>query len=264
MRLHLISSGNVVLRDPWNFRQLDILVDPQDERRLARSLARIGRREDQEHVRVAPALLRFLSGFAGDSSWETCFENMIDSARASGWIDELGEIRAHLTTNSEVRQVSASEFKAAMRMLPAGISAITTGTGDTMNGVLVSSLTSISADPPLVGFFLHQDSSCYAVLVETQSFVANILGEQHGEVMACFTEQPQGPRRFSAGHWFSGLNALPVLSNAVASLECEITFTQLIGTHWIVVGRIIQSTARDAPAVVHYRASTHRLEKAIP
>jgi len=48
--------------------------------------------------------------------------------------------------------VSAEDFKAAMRALPAGIAAITTAFNSDVAGMIVSSLTSVSADPPMIGF----------------------------------------------------------------------------------------------------------------
>lgn len=259
MRLHLTSSGNVAMRDPLEFRRLDVLVDPQSEDRLARSIARIGRRDDPQHVRLAPAVLRFLSGHAGEPVWEAAFAKMLDGAARAGWVDERGEVRAHITPNEAEEVVTVDEFRAAMRALPAGISVITTGTGEAVSGIVVSSLTSISAEPPLVGFFINQTSSCYPVLLQSGHFVANVIGEGHSDVMTAFLKRPQGPERFTVGQWREGFASLPVLTDALASLECEIVFTQPIGTHRMVVGKIRRSTCGTVNPVVHFNAVTHRL-----
>ena len=88
MRIHLTSSGNVAMRDPTDFRRLDVLVDAQSEDRLARSVARIGRRGDDRHVWIASAVLRFLSHHAGEPLWETGFGKMLEFAAKAGWVDE--------------------------------------------------------------------------------------------------------------------------------------------------------------------------------
>ena len=261
MRIHLTGSGNVALRDPADFRRLDVLVDPQTAERLERSIARIGRREDAGHVRIAPAVLRFLSGHAGEADWESGFAAMLAYASRSGWIDARGEVRAHLVPNEDAEPVSVDVFKAAMRALPAGISVITTGTGEAASGIVVSSLTSISADPPLVGFFINETASCRSVLLRSGRFVANVIGEAHAEVMDAFLKRPQGPDRFAVGRWREGEASLPVLVDALASIECEITFTQTIGTHRMVVSSVRHVTCGDASPVVHFNAVTYTLAR---
>ena len=121
MRIHLTSSGNVVMREPMEFRKLDVLIDAQSDERLARSIARVGRREDEQHARLAPAVLRFLSGHAGEPVWEAGFEKMMAYALKAGWVDERGDVRAHITPNDADEVVTVDEFRAAMRSLPAEI-----------------------------------------------------------------------------------------------------------------------------------------------
>ncbi len=259
MRIHLTNAGAITLRDPADFRRLDVLVDPQPQDRLEQAIARVGRREDENHIRLAAPILRFLSGQAGDPGWEAGFAKMVDYAAKAGWVDTDGHIRAHITRNDSDEVVSLPEFKAAMRALPAGISIISTGSGESVAGMVVSSLTSISAEPPLVGFFVHQTSSMYRTLLDNGRFVANILGEDHDAVMSSVLCAPQGPQRFASGAWDVSREGLPVLTDAVASLECDIVVTQSLGTHDLVVGKIRRSTCSDANPVVHCKAATHRL-----
>jgi flavin reductase (DIM6/NTAB) family NADH-FMN oxidoreductase RutF len=259
MRLHLTNAGAITLLDPANFKKLDVLVDPQPRERIDQAIARIGRRDGEEHIRLAPSVLRFLSNQAGEPGWEAGFATMIEYAARFGWVDDNGEIRAHVTLNDSDEVVSLADFKAAMRALPAGISAITTGTGDAVAGMIVSSLTSISADPPLVGFFVNQSSSMRAPLMTSGRFVANVLGEEHGPVMSKLLGAPQGPQRFTDGCWSDGQHGLPVLIDALASLECDIVCTQPLGTHDLVVGKIRKTANREANPMVNFNASTHKL-----
>ena len=90
-------------------------------------------------------------------------------------------------------------------------------------------------------------------------FVANVIGEMHGDVMAAFLKQPQGVERFTVGRWREGHASLPVLADALASMECDILFTQSIGTHRMIVGKIRRTTCSDSSPMVHFNALTHRL-----
>jgi flavin reductase (DIM6/NTAB) family NADH-FMN oxidoreductase RutF len=263
MRIHLSNAGAVRLSDPSDFCRLDVLVDPQTSEMLERSIQQLGRREDDQHIRVSPSVLRFLSGLGGQADWEAGFARMLAYAQQHGWIDDLGDVRVHMVQESQDLVVSAADFKAAMRALPAGICAVTTGQGEEVAGMIVSSLTSVSAEPPMVGFFAHQGSSFAAPLLRSGGFVANVLGEEHHAVMSQFLSEPQGPGRFSSGAWEHGAQCMPVLSDAQASLECDIVWTQTLGTHQLIVGKVRKTTCSQATPMVHYNAATHRIAEMV-
>ena len=263
MRVHLTNAGAITLQDPAVFNRLDVLVDPQPAEPLEQAIARIGRRDGEQHVRIAPSVLRFLSGHAGAPDWEAGFAAMLDYAQRKGWLDEQGHVRAHLSYQEGDEVVSLEEFKAAMRALPAGISAVTTGSGDAMAGMIVSSLTSVSADPPMVSFFAHQSSSIWESLRGSGRFVANVLGEQHRAIIDTFVRAPQGTARFAVGDWTRSAHQLPVLANAVVSIECDVLCTQSLGTHHLIVGKIRKITCSQADPVVHFNAATRSLSPAL-
>jgi len=259
MRIHLSNAGAVRLSDPSDFRRLDVLVDPQSSEMLERSIQQLGRREDDQHIRVSPSVLRFLSRLGGQAEWEAGFARMLACARQHGWIDAQGDVRVHLVQEPHDEVVSAADFKAAMRALPASICAVTTGQGEEVAGMIVSSFTSVSAEPPMVGFFAHQGSSFTLPLLRSGGFVANVLGEEHHAVMAQFLSAPQGPARFNSGAWAQGMQFMPVLSDALASLECDIVWTQTLGTHQLIVGKVRKTTCSQAMPMVHYNAAAHRI-----
>ena len=71
----------------------------------------------------------------------------------------------------------------------------------------------------MVGFFAHESSSMGEKLFQTGKFVANVLGEEHSKIIASFLSQPQGPARFNEGSWRANEHQLPVLNDALASME---------------------------------------------
>ncbi|OZI71790.1 flavin reductase family protein [Bordetella genomosp. 12] len=261
MQIYLSNAGAITLRHPNDFRRLDVLADPQPRERLEQAIARVGRREDERHLRLAPSVLRFLSQHAGDPQWEAGFSAMVDYAARHGWVDDRGDIRAHMVINERDEVVSIDDFKAAMRALPAGISAVSTGDGEEVAGMIVSSLTSISAEPPMVGFFVQQTSSAREALLRNGRFVANVLGEDHDDVMQAFLRQPQGSARFASGGWVRTEQGLPVLADALASIECDIVCTEALGTHDLIVGKIRKTACRQAQPVINFNSATHRISR---
>jgi flavin reductase (DIM6/NTAB) family NADH-FMN oxidoreductase RutF len=67
-------------------------------------------------------------------------------------------------------------------------------------------------------------------------FGVSVLGRQHEEFAVRAT--PAGADRFAGLDWQAGRGGVPLLTDALASLECEIVAEHPTGDHWIVVGRV--------------------------
>jgi 3-hydroxy-9,10-secoandrosta-1,3,5(10)-triene-9,17-dione monooxygenase reductase component len=69
----------------------------------------------------------------------------------------------------------------------------------------------------------------------TRRFGINVLGRQHERFAQRAT--PAGADRFAGLDWELA-HGVPLLTDALATLECEIVAEHPTGDHWIVVGRI--------------------------
>ncbi len=67
-------------------------------------------------------------------------------------------------------------------------------------------------------------------------FGVNVLGRRH-EGFARRAARP-GADRFAGLDWELGSRGVPLLTDALASLECEIVAEHPAGDHWIVVGLV--------------------------
>src|SRR5438067_13703713 len=95
--------------------------------------------------------------------------------------------------------VAPDELRGLMRFWPHGVSVLTVDyEGDRM-GVTLSSLVSLSLEPPLVGISVGKQASCYELLRRAGTFAVSMLGSGQEEIA----------RRFAAGrppivHWQGG------------------------------------------------------------
>lgn len=69
----------------------------------------------------------------------------------------------------------ATAFREAFRHHPAGVAIITADPGDGPVAITVSSLISVSADPPMVAFSLSARSSASAAMLRAASLVVHFL-----------------------------------------------------------------------------------------
>lgn len=253
MQLGITDLGVFELSDPWEFTRLELVVDPMEPDRFRHLAARLGDLEGDEHIWLAPGVLKFLSHEASNPDWVAGFDAMIARAAEFGWVKD-GKVRAHIVRGAPPARVTSDQFRDAMRRLAASVCAVTTGTMKDPAGMVASSVVSICAEPPALGVFVHKTSSSLPRLVEEGRFAVNILARQHADLLPQFTKAPQGSARFEGTDWTPGPMGLPTLASALASIECRIATTITLGTHLLLVGRVQTTHTQDAEPMVYFDA----------
>lgn len=144
------------------------------------------------------------------------------------------------TAKGELSSVDPSAFRNAMRQLAGGISVITVGTRSHRSGLTATSVSSLSADPPLVIFCMSRASSSWQLLEQSRAFAINVLAPKHHRIAERFSGRSgeKGHERYVGATWSELVTGAPILADAVASLDCVVD--ELIERHnsAIVVGRV--------------------------
>ena len=130
----------------------------------------------------------------------------------------------------------ARSFRDALGRFATGVAFVTAAPDGEPVGLIVNSLTSVSLEPPLVSFCPSRSSLTWSRMRRAGRFGVNILGRQHEP----FAKRaiPAGADRFVGLNWELGPRGVPLLNDALATLECEIVAEHAAGDHWIVVGRV--------------------------
>jgi len=127
-------------------------------------------------------------------------------------------------------------FRDALGRFATGVAFVTAVPDGEPDGLIVNSLTSVSLEPPLVSFSPSRSSLTWSRMRRTRRFGVNVLGRQHEQFAVRAT--PAGADRFADVEWEPGRAGAPLLTDALASLECEIVAEHPTGDHWIVVARV--------------------------
>ena len=135
-----------------------------------------------------------------------------------------------------VETPDARSFRDALGRFATGIALVTATPDGEPAGLIVNSLTSVSLEPPLVSFSPARSSLTWSRMRRAGRFGVNVLGRQHERFAERAT--PAGADRFAGLDWELGRGGVPLLTDALASLECEIVAEHPAGDHWIVVGRV--------------------------
>jgi flavin reductase (DIM6/NTAB) family NADH-FMN oxidoreductase RutF len=82
--------------------------------------------------------------------------------------------------------VSSADFRGAMRHLTGGVSVITAGRGKDITGMTVTSVTSLSVDPPTLLVSINRDASSFPLIRRHGAFGVNILNADQLDVAERF------------------------------------------------------------------------------
>jgi 3-hydroxy-9,10-secoandrosta-1,3,5(10)-triene-9,17-dione monooxygenase reductase component len=127
-------------------------------------------------------------------------------------------------------------FRDALSRFATGVAFVTAAPDGEPAGLIVNSLTSVSLEPPLVSFAPARSSLTWTRMRHARRFGVNVLGRQHERFAKRAT--PPGADRFAGLYWKPGHGGVPLLTDALACLECEIVAEHPAGDHWIVLGHV--------------------------
>jgi flavin reductase (DIM6/NTAB) family NADH-FMN oxidoreductase RutF len=152
------------------------------------------------------------------------------------------------------RDVSADDFRGAMRHLAGGVSVITVGRGKEITGMTVTSVSSLSVDPPTLIVSINRESSSWPLLKRHGVFGVNILTSDQLDIAERFTGKGglNGAERFAGAEWTTRASGVPLLAGALAAIDCEVEDIVERHSHAIVIGRVLDMQLSPRTAALAY------------
>jgi flavin reductase (DIM6/NTAB) family NADH-FMN oxidoreductase RutF len=149
--------------------------------------------------------------------------------------------------------IEAAEFRQVLGYYPTGVSAITAmGADGQPIGMVVGTFSSVSLDPPLVGFLPDKNSSTWPRLEAAGRFCVNVLASDQLDV--CRQLAGKGPDKFAEVEYTVSDHNLPVIAGALATIECALHSVTDAGDHYFVLGRVLRlEAAREADPMLFFR-----------
>ncbi|MFJ1970100.1 flavin reductase family protein [Streptomyces sp. NPDC087903] len=129
-------------------------------------------------------------------------------------------------------------LRSVFRRHAAGV-AVITAAGDTGPvGFTATSLTSVSAEPPLLSFGISTGASSWPAIADADHVGVHILGEHQQDLAGVFARS--GADRFGAPTaWREGPEGVPVLDDVLAWLVCRVVGRVPAGNHRIVLAEVV-------------------------
>ena len=182
---------------------------------------------------------------------QLCYEAGLDLGQ---WLNRDKTVR-------QSKQID-SDLDRALGRVSNGLYIVTAKRGEVSSAMLASWVIQASFEPLGVAIAVSKDRAMESLLHGGDHFVLNVLEEGHYQpLMKHFLKRfPPGADRFAGIETRAAENGAPILAQALAYMECEVTRRLECSDHWIIYGTVHAGRVakRDGLTAVHHRkASNH-------
>jgi len=159
--------------------------------------------------------------------------------------------------------IEPSLFRKVLGHFPTCVTVVTatTATGEPV-GFTIGTFTSVSLDPPMVGFLPQVNSERWAAISATGAFAVNELSADQADLCWQFSKS-------SIAHPFEGVSwrpspvtGSPIIDGSIAWIDCSIEGVIDAGDHHFVLGRVLElqhsEPENDPNPLLFYRGKLGR------
>lgn len=158
-------------------------------------------------------------------------------------------------------KIDSKEFRNILGNYPTGVCVITSflPNGQPI-GMTVGSFTSVSLDPPLIGFFSDHKSQTWQHIAKIKKFCVNILSEDQQNLGKQFSSRAED--KFDGVSFDLSDNGLPIFPNIVSWIDCELHDVVETGDHFLALGHVQNIALNDNQRpLIFYQGQFDGIEK---
>ncbi|MGB3789247.1 MAG: diflavin flavoprotein [Phormidesmis sp.] len=174
--------------------------------------------------------------------------------------EETGtDLGQDLAQSKKIKKIKAldADLQKALGRISSGLYIITATKGDVQSAMLASWITQASFEPLGFTVAVAKDRAIESLMQVGDTFVLNVLEEgNHLPLMKHFLKRfPPGADRFAGVRTRPANNKSPILADALAYLECEVSSRMELSDHWLVYCTVEDGkvSKEEAITAVHHR-----------
>ncbi|EDX83773.1 Flavin reductase like domain protein [Synechococcus sp. PCC 7335] len=174
--------------------------------------------------------------------------------------EETGtDLGQDLAQSKKIKKIKAldADLQKALGRISSGLYIITATKGDVQSAMLASWITQASFEPLGFTVAVAKDRAIESLMQVGDTFVLNVLEEgNHLPLMKHFLKRfPPGADRFAGIRTRPANNNSPILADALAYLECEVSSRMELSDHWLVYCTVDDGkvSKEEAITAVHHR-----------
>ncbi|MBN3787691.1 4-hydroxyphenylacetate 3-monooxygenase, reductase component [Burkholderia sp. Ac-20353] len=155
-------------------------------------------------------------------------------------------------------------FRQAMAHLGAAVNVITTAGTHGRCGITASAVCSVTDTPPTLLVCINRSSAMHAAFERNRRVCINVLPAEHELLARHFAGQTElrMERRFDLPIWDDGAHGVPVLRDALASLQGTIVEMKEVGSHSVMFVEATDIRVRDdGDSLIYFSRAFHRVAR---
>ena len=157
--------------------------------------------------------------------------------------------------------VQPTDFRAAMGLLPTGVTVVTAPGPGGPAGATANAVCSLSLEPMLMLACLDRGSRTLLAVQAANRFAVNVLSSLQEDVARAFSSKAPVADKWD-GVAFSEVDGIPAIDGALAWVACELRDVIAGGDHVIVTGEVTGLRADEGDPLVFHAGSYHPLGSA--
>ena len=142
-----------------------------------------------------------------------------------------------------------------------GVTVVTTLVDSEPHGCAASAVSSLSLDPPTMLVCLARTSNTHPRLIRSGVFAINILGDSAESREVCRAFASKKEDKFSNIDYRLGRIGVPILTQAIGWLECQLVDAYDSGDHTIFIGKVVAAEATDGKPLAYFRGQFATIER---
>lgn len=154
--------------------------------------------------------------------------------------------------------VDEAEFKLAMSHFASGVTVVTTEVDGRLYGMTVASFTSLSLRPPLVLVCIEKTVKTHDAIAAARKFGVSILSSEQETISARFASRTED--KFSGLNLRRGSLGVPLIADALTTLECSVYDQLPGGDHSIFVGEVVDARTREGVPLLYFRSGYREMQ----
>ncbi|MEO0459020.1 MAG: diflavin flavoprotein [Cyanobacteria bacterium P01_A01_bin.114] len=182
----------------------------------------------------------------GEALYQLCEETGVDTGQALSQAKKIKKLKS-----------LDVDLEKALGRISSGLYIITAQKGELNSAMLASWISQASFKPLGFTVAVAKDRAIESLMQVGDTFVLNVLEEgNHLDLMKHFLKRfPPGADRFAGVRTRPANNGSPILGDALAYLECEVSSRMELSDHWLVYCMVHDGrVSKDEPmTAVHHR-----------
>ncbi|SDV47021.1 4-hydroxyphenylacetate 3-monooxygenase, reductase component [Chitinasiproducens palmae] len=168
--------------------------------------------------------------------------------------------------SADAGDAARMQFRQAMAHLGAAVNVITTAGPMGRCGITASAVCSVTDSPPTLLVCLNRSSAMHAVFDGNRTVCVNVLPaslETLARHFAGLTALSMD-ERFELPGWAEGGHGVPVLRDALASIQGTVVESKDVGSHAVMFVEATEIRVRgDGDSLIYFDRAFHRVPRAV-